>query len=381
MIAFHFLDEGPAVQRSTDLHTSAASKRIVSGKPTVVRSWTDEDEPSLLELHRLVSGEGDLSNPEFFDWQYRQNPAGRAFLACAQETGGMIVAQSAAIPVPLRIDGKSIIGSFTLNATTHPDYRRLGLFTKCAIKVLEELILARIPYSFTFPSLNTYIGSDQRGYYDLGLTHLLMKLHDAEAFLADRGFSHDWFHLGSMGAWFLKSFQKEPRRLQHVEEVDSFDGIAIEKLREPAKMTLDVSAQWLTWRYARNPCREYRIVVARKSREIVGLAVHRVQKFGLRKWGIIMELMLSAEATVQTVESMMSEIFSENVKAGCSVTLCLVSPGSRKQELLRQCGFWLVPKRLRSKGMGALLYRHNTSPGNDLRMEDIDLSFGMHDDL
>ncbi|MBI5249544.1 MAG: GNAT family N-acetyltransferase [Desulfomonile tiedjei] len=357
---------------------------IASGRPISIRSWTDEDEAGLLDLHRLVSGEGDLSSPEFFDWQYRQNPAGRAFIGVAQEPGGMIVAQSAAIPVPLRMRGKRTMGSFALNSVTHPDYRRHGLFTKCAMKVFEDQIGAKITYTFSFPTLYSYMARTRTmEFRDLGTTHLLIKLHDPEALLADRGFSHEWFPLVTVGSWVLKAIQKDPRRIQEVEEVTSFDGLPVENLCEPGKVIVDADIGWLNWRYVANPKRRYRIAVARDAGEIVGIVVHGIEDTGPRRWGIIMDLMLSPAAGTRTVESLMNHVFSANIEAGCSVTLYMASPGSRKQFLLKRCGFWLVPKRVRSKGLstGALLCRNNDSSAEDLRLEHIDLAFGMHDVL
>ncbi|MBI5251274.1 MAG: GNAT family N-acetyltransferase [Desulfomonile tiedjei] len=350
----------------------------------VIRSWEDEDEPALLELQRAVSGEGDLTSPEFFDWQYRQNPAGRAFIACAQEPGGMMVAQYVTIPVRLKMMGMRALGSLAVNAATHPDYRRLNLFFKCSVKAFEAQERAGVSHTFAFPTVYAYLGSTQKmGFHDLGPTNLLMKLHDPEALLAERGVSRQLLPLGALGGWLLKAFQKKPQLVYDVEEVNSFDGLAIEKLAEPARVAVDADDKFLNWRYISNPRRRYRVAVARGAGEIAGLVVYGIQKSESGRWGVIMELMLSPTAGIGIVESLMNHVFSSNVEAGCSVTLCLASPGSRKEDLLKRCGFWIIPKRMRLKGLstGVLLCRNSTSLNGDIKMEDIDLVFGMHDVL
>ncbi|MBI5251275.1 MAG: GNAT family N-acetyltransferase [Desulfomonile tiedjei] len=377
------LSQASAKQATEMPQAGAEETRVASRQHISIRSWRDEDEPALLELQRAVSGEGDLTSPEFFDWQYRQNPAGKAFIGIAQEPGGMIVAQYAAVPLPLRVNGERTTVTFAINAATHPDYRRLSLFTRCAKKVFEDQIKSHITHTFAFPTLYAYLGQMKIGFRDLGLTHLLMKLHNPEAFLADMGFSKQWSSLGIAGGWLLKTLQRKPRRIQPVQEVNSFDGIPVEKLAEPVNIIVDADARWLNWRYVTNPKRRYRIAVARNSGEIAGFVVHRIENSGSRTWGIIMDLMLSPKAGIETVESLMNHVFSANIDSDCSLTICLTSPGSRKEELLRRCGFWTVPKRIRSKGIstGLLLCRDNNSYTGDIRMEDIDLAFGMHDVL
>ncbi len=105
----------------------------------IMRAWRDEDEVGILELEKAVWGETEAVDPAFFDWQYRRNPEGRAAIFCYEAPDGRIAAQYAVIPIPLRVKGTRIAGSLSLNTVTHPDYRRLGLFTKAATAVYEQL--------------------------------------------------------------------------------------------------------------------------------------------------------------------------------------------------------------------------------------------------
>jgi hypothetical protein len=353
------------------------------GETISIESWKDSDEVSILDLQKLVFGDGDLASREFFDWQYRQNPSGRALIAIAREPGGKIVAQYVAIPLRLNLDGRSEMGSFAVNAATHPDYRRMNLFVKCAKKLFDDALQAGVTHTFAFPTLYAYLASTSKlGYRDLGLTPLLMKLHNAEVFLSERGLTRPWLPFGYVGGIVLKALQKEPRKIQNVEEVTSFDGLPVERLRERKQITVDVDSRWLNWRYINNPRHKYRIAVARYSREIAGLVVHGIQE-SAQRYGVIMDLMLSPTAGKDTVESLLHHVFSSHVEAGCSLTLCLASPGSRKERLLRQYGFWNVPKRMRSKGIstGVILHRNNDSLNGGFKLEDLDLMFGMHDVL
>lgn len=355
----------------------------MSDQPIIFRSWEDKDEPLLIELLGLVSGDAELNSPEFFDWQYRQNPVGRAFIGCAQESGGKIVSQTAAVPVRLRVGGKSVLASFAINAATHPDYRRLKLFSGCQGQLFKDQNHAGVAYTFAFPTLHSYLGALKEGFTNLGLTGLMMRMHDPKASLADEGLYHDWFFLGSIASWCIKAVQKQPRLIEDVEEVDSFDNLPISDLMEPDKIVVELNDRWLTWRYKKNPTRKYRIAVARKRGKITGLAVYRVKESGKKKWGIIMELMAADTAGIETVESLMHHVFRSNMEAGCSLTLCLTTPGSRKERMLGQCGFWQVPKRIRSRGnsTGLLICRNNLCGNGQLSLNKIDLAFGMHDVL
>lgn len=64
-------------------------------------------------------------------WQFRDNPAGKAF-CCIAEENGVIVGQYAAIPTRFCVHGQETVFAFSCDTMTHPDYRKQGMFVALA---------------------------------------------------------------------------------------------------------------------------------------------------------------------------------------------------------------------------------------------------------
>ncbi len=346
-----------------------------------LRLWRDEDQAGILELERAVWGETEAVDPAFFDWQYRRNPEGRAVIFCCESPGGRIAAQYAVIPIPLRVKGMRITGSLSLNTVTHPDYRRLGLFTKTAMAVYEELQRQGIAYTLGFPNENSYPGFVKKlDFADLGRPTLLVKIFDFTAFVAGQNVADKWPRFATLARKVTNGLRRMPIKATCTRELSTFEGLPTEQLWEPADVIVAADAKWLTWRYIENPIADYKIIVAADEKDPDALLVSR-NSVPTRKGriGYIMELMLKREAGLEVVKALISQAIADFEADGCAAVCFLASPGSRKVNLLKQCGFWEVPEKF--KRIPPLILRKHAADEADIILRDVDVSFGMFDTL
>jgi len=353
----------------------------VPERKLTLRPWRDEDQAGILALERAVWGETEAVDPAFFDWQYRRNPEGRAVIFCAEDQVGMIVAQYAIIPIPLRFKGRRITGSLSLNTATHPDYRRRGLFTKTAMAVYEQLQRQGIVYTLGFPNENSYPGFVSKlDFADLGRPKLLVKILDPVAFVGGQHLADKWPRFAALVAKVTKGLRGKPTSAAYTRELPDFEQLWTQDLWETVDVVVAADEKWLTWRYIENPIADYTIIIAGDAKAPDGLMVSRSFVQTRRgRIGYIMELMLKSEADFDVVRALISRTIAHFEADGCTALCFIASSGSRKFSLVKQCGFLEVPRKFNR--VPPLILRKHVPDKSNILLRDVDVSFEMFDTL
>ncbi|GAB4330678.1 MAG: hypothetical protein Kow0099_01360 [Candidatus Abyssubacteria bacterium] len=328
---------------------------------------------------RLNYGEVDTSFGEYFDWEYRRNPEGRATIGCAVAPDGTVCSVLAAVPVPVLFDGRRATAAVLVNGLTHPDYRRLRLFPGVGALVCEDLKRRGVAFSYGLPNPNSYPDlTGKMGYGDIGRACLLIRPHRLSALLSARYSSGFFERLRGLDGFFVRAVAGNARARLSVEEKSSFEGLPLGRLRGDFRINPAMEEGWLTWRYLDIPRRRYRIIATGRDGATNAVAVYRISIWDRLKIGTVNDLFLSADADEDMVEALMSRVFAECEREGCAATFCLVSPGSLKLGMLKRAGFVVVPPRFEPQPF-AVIWQGHTAPISDIGVSDFDVSFGMYD--
>lgn len=351
----------------------------MSDKAVDLRLWSDIDTDQILSLFRSELGDHVASYPDYFDWLYCRNPAGRGTICCGQLTDGTVVAFYAVVPIPVICRGTSVVGSLSLQTLTHSDFRGQGLFPRCAEIVYNELKKTGVALTYGFPNQNSYRGFVQKlAFADIGRASLLIRPYDPLALLSSRFAAVQKLNFGHLDRAIIRGVLKKPKQSIKVESISSFEGLPVGRLDEKVKLVLDTDIDWLNWRYLEIPRREYRLVAAGDTNGWLGVAVFRITTWDDVKIGTLNDLFLAPNCGFEVLESLMHQVFSECEENGCAATLCLVSPGSGRFELLKHAGFWLVPSRFEPQPFPVILRGH-TVEVSDITIADMEVSFGIYD--
>jgi GNAT superfamily N-acetyltransferase len=89
------------------------------------RPYERSDEFGLVSLFRAVYG--DRYESRTSAWRYMQRPLRRAFTTIA-ESNGLLVGAQPSHEVIVQVNGQEMPGALLLDAMTHPEYRRRGIF-------------------------------------------------------------------------------------------------------------------------------------------------------------------------------------------------------------------------------------------------------------
>ncbi|RZD45548.1 MAG: hypothetical protein CXT78_05130, partial [Thaumarchaeota archaeon] len=92
---------------------------------------TEDEKQEILNLTKKIFGDVDITKASYFDWQYRDNPNGKAIILLARDddSKNIIVGTNTIIPLKLIGDGKIIASSLACNVQVHPDYREKHIFS------------------------------------------------------------------------------------------------------------------------------------------------------------------------------------------------------------------------------------------------------------
>jgi len=105
-----------------------------------IRSYREGDEYQILQLRKTVFGDIDAVrlNISTWNWQFKNNPAGKAWIYVAEDHGE-IVGQYAAIPTRILWKGREHLFAFSCDTMTHPDYRNQGMFSMLANELYHSI--------------------------------------------------------------------------------------------------------------------------------------------------------------------------------------------------------------------------------------------------
>ncbi|GEM_PF-906738 len=251
-----------------------------------IRPLREGDEQSLLATFEAAFGRN--LSPQAWHWAFRQNPAGTQVQVALR--GEQVVAQYAALPSRVWMDGQARVFSQVVDSMVHPSERgglgRQGTFARTAQAFFEDHSLngpgggeVSLFYGWPLPA-NRRIGERLLGYERCGRQHALARPVEA---LSDPAPSS----LAEL----------------NVEELSGFDDQA-QWLWERCAREMEVGTvrdgAWLLWRYICHPVHTYTCLGVRDSEGILrGLAVCRaVEREGQLLASVVDWLVPSAEPEV-----------------------------------------------------------------------------------
>ena len=264
-----------------------------------IRRFRPGDEASLLETYNQVfAADGELGRtPEEWSWAFEKNPAGqRIFVALA---GGRVVAQYAALPVAMRIEGRTSTALHVVDSMVHPAHRsgaqQPGLFVSTALAFCEAYGGAEGDFLHCgWPVERAWrVG---RRMLDYEIVRVQNALVGSAAELTGRGAAL-------------------PDGVRAVERFGSeFDALG-ERCAADVAATALRGAAFLNWRYREHPRRSYRALVAGAPGSPEGLAVWRRAALGPIELAFLVEWLVPTGAD-DAAAALLSGVAAEVRAAG-----------------------------------------------------------------
>jgi GNAT superfamily N-acetyltransferase len=256
-----------------------------------IRRFRLSDVPEVVRLFELAF-ELPFSS-EWWNWKYRLNPAGfsgeEGDVWIAENAKKEIVGHWAVIPEKMKIGSKTVTVAQAVDAATHPEYRRRGIFKTLVKKVCSD---AADRYSFVFGYPDEIIHKSylKLGWKDYQLVECYKFLNYDRPFRSL--FTSDFLAwLGKVGFKTLRiakclspsvHFEKlkgAPVEIQKVEQFPSEIDDFWRKARLEFEAVLERTSTFLNWRFSKY-FGNYQIYIARsiENKSIIGYIVLRKTK-------------------------------------------------------------------------------------------------------
>lgn len=303
-----------------------------------IREWRPGSDDEALRA--LVNESFGLSrDAAFWRWKYRENPAGQARIALAT-ADGRPVSMACAIPRRMRIGGRDVLGSQSVDIATRPDFRKRGLYTRVARHLWEQLAASDFACTYGFTNrFSTRLTLESLGRARVGALPLRLRILAplrALADLAGRPASAPAAPDPGAGA-------------PGVRVLDSFDA-RFDALWERLSARADVAgvrdARYLHWRYLARPDARYEILAAEADPgALEGYLVWRpIERFGLVS-AFVADCAADPERPL-AARRLLAALALRARARGASLAALLASRGNPQRFELRRFAWLRVPERL-----------------------------------
>ena len=219
-----------------------------------IRKYREGDEEGFQRLDNLVEehpwNRRDLAN---WKWKFRdKNPAGEPLMIYAANDSE-IVGHFAAIPMKYWIDGESVIGSHSAAMMVDPKWQNRGLIKFVADKLIQELEIQGISFTYGYPNENAYeLHIKLLGYEEIAKQQFYIKNINFN----DEGDSST----GSMTWKKISKFGDETNDL-------------LENSKNEYKVIVERKSDFLNWRYLDRPDVPYHVYGVFNGNRLEGYCV------------------------------------------------------------------------------------------------------------
>jgi GNAT superfamily N-acetyltransferase len=317
-----------------------------------IRAYRDGDEREIFELWKLtlLRGEENLEKwLKWWNWRYKENPAGSGIIWLAEHSG-KIVGQYALIPVRMKIGAETILTAHSLDTMTHPAYAHQGIFTTLANKAYEDAAKRGIKIVHGFPNRYSHPGFiNNLDWADVVTRQILIKpfqWRNAIRLKVNNKFLSAFLALSAASVFnkFVVRTQKAPNiENMEIREVTSFDD-RIDTLWDkisPKYQIISVrDRDYLNWRYVSTPDVPYSIYVAEKDKEICGYLVSRIKQWDTTRLGVIFDILAESVEVAHCLLSMVGARFESDQ---VDTAFCRMIENKILSPALKRSGFLTVP--------------------------------------
>lgn len=219
-----------------------------------IRPWQPGDETAIQELFQTVFGR--TLAPDFWNWRFKQHPAGGPLIMLAW-VGDRLASHYAAAQCPLFIDGRAMRGALSMTSMTHPEFRSMGLFEKTGLALYSQLSEQGYAATWGFPNTNINVHRQKKlGWLPVSDVSRLSLSLPRDGIL---GFSQD---LGGV---------------IETDKIDARFGRHTARMLRQDTVQLGRDTETLAWRVDQNPVNQYIRLVLPDGDEIAGYAI-------LKRW-------------------------------------------------------------------------------------------------
>lgn len=336
--------------------------------------WTISDwdpssvkqERAMLALEAADHYPAPLLTPEYFDWQYRRNPAGQALIKLALEADtGRVNGQYVVLPWDVSINGKRVPFGLSTNTLIAQDFRGLGLIFVLSRDSYRQCADRGIHYLIGYPNPNFHAVSIRfLKNRDIGEIPLLIRVLRLSSTVRKR-FPVERLRpiLAPLAAVGNFVFSMRGPRHPAAAEVRQFDASYDEfndQLARRFPIMVSRHAEFLNWRFIQAPL-GYTILEVREAGRVQGYVVYRVMDYAGMKCGMVVDFLVRGdESSARVGGILLRSALADLMERGCDIAGSLCRRGGVEYGLLRKHWFIDCPLKFKPQPFAFIGYKMET---------------------
>jgi len=313
----------------------------------IISEWVDSENEknAILDLTRKVFGDVEIAIPSYFDWQYRNNPRGKAIVVFARdEKNNSIIGTNTTIPTQLIIDQKTIISSLGCNVQVDPNYRKQGIFSKLIVSMPSQALKKGISCLYAVPNDKSFNAFIKQGYVEIIQLPLLIRPLKLSKYFDGwmRSLLQPFDNI-----WKIKKNDNSTVELLG-EDFDSNFSVLSEKASKRVSVIQKRDKEFLQWRYKNHPTRKYQTFVLKENSILKGYIITRHAVVKQKTIGIIVDFLVDSE--IQDPENfkvLVNTALEDFWKNDISLAIATCRNGLLENAILHKAGFFTPPSFLR----------------------------------
>jgi len=311
----------------------------------IFNNWIDSEKEKIeiLELTKKTFGNTDISNSSYFDWQYRNNPNGKAIVILAQDdlNDNVIIGTNTIIPTKLLVEQEEILSSLACNVQVNSKYQNQGIFSELLSLMTLEAKNQEIMSLFAIPNDNSFNSFIKEGSIEIFQLPLLLR---------PLKFSN---YFNSPFKKILKIFEFFYKIKVSTNNVEEFNGDfqifekLFDKLSKRVSILQKRNSEYLKWRYLEHPTRKYQIYVLKNNDELIGYIIIKLHTVNNKKIGVILDYVVDSTTSEKLLKTLIHKALDYFWKNNASVAISTCGSTLLETKLLKEEGFFNIPSFLK----------------------------------
>ena len=318
-----------------------------------ISEWKNNksENESILRLTKRVFGDQEIAQQPYFEWQYIQNPFGKAIISLAKEEEEVIGANSV-IPIDIWIERKLIKSALACNVQVDPKYQNQGIFSKL-LKSMDPVVTKNnIPFLYAVPNDNSYNAFIKHNSIKISSLPLYVKILKPSKYFDSQ--------LGKILKNFDFIWKPKKSENSHIEKFNEkfsneFEEI-LEKVLERVPILVNRSVEFLEWRYNQHPTRDYQTFILKEDGHIKGYIICRITTVNTKRIGVIVDFLINADTKDKNnLKNLVGIAINELYNNGASVIIATFNDKFLEGEILKKSGFFKAPEFLKPESLNCII--------------------------
>lgn len=307
----------------------------------------------MIEMIKENYGDVEIANKEFLQWQYFDNPAGKAVIKFAyDEENDQLAGMYVLAPCDIKVGGKIVKCCNDIDTITRPNYRKQGIFIGLAQEIYKKCEAESLKFIIQLPNENSIHG--YRKYFNPPIVEkfpVVIKPINCERAITKKTNRILGNMLSFADVFFISKKAISNKEAGYAIEELTYENVFLfdefwQSVKSKYNIAMARSSKYIKWRYLDVPLRKYKTFLLIKEGKLKGYISSIPKRIMGLDAGIIVDYMISEDNSFNESRMLIKYTMEHFEKENLDVAMGFISKNTREYELLGKERFLKIPSKL-----------------------------------